>query len=111
MAHIPVKNLQEGMVLSADVCDQNGRFLIGSGCELSEKHIRALQSWGIAAVEVEGDESCEEITLGDAPEELRQQIEEQVKDKFQYTNIEHPFMKALYDEAISFHIRQQLKQQ
>ena len=37
MAKIKVKELKIGMTLIADVCDPNGRFLLGKGCELNEK--------------------------------------------------------------------------
>jgi len=52
MAKIKVKSLQVGMTLSADVCDPNGRFLLGDGCELNEKHLKALNAWGVISVEI-----------------------------------------------------------
>ena len=50
MARIKVKELEPGMRLAEDVHDSNGRFLLGADCELEEKHIRALQAWGIISV-------------------------------------------------------------
>lgn len=110
MAHLRVKELQEGMVLSSDVCDQNGRFLIGSGCELTQKHIRALQSWGVVSVEIEGEATVEGNGLADVPDDIRLQIESETQQRFKHTDLEHPFMSALYDAAIQIKARDYLKE-
>lgn len=110
MAHIRVKELQEGMVLSGDVCDQNGRFLIGAGCELTQKHIRALQSWGVITVDIEGDGVSDEARLDEIPDNIRLQIETTTQEHFRHTDLDHPFMRALYDAAIQVKARDYLKE-
>jgi len=45
------------MVLAADVQDRQGRILLKSGVELSEKHIRMLETWGITMIEIQGEQA------------------------------------------------------
>jgi hypothetical protein len=50
------EQLQPGMVISRDVKNIDGTLLLPSGCELSERHIDILLTWGVAEVEVEASE-------------------------------------------------------
>ena len=76
MAKIKVKRLQVGMTLSADVCDPNGRFLLGDGCELNEKHIKALNAWGVISVEINDEDMPESEDDIEISTEIYQAIEE-----------------------------------
>lgn len=106
MAKIKVKNLQVGMTLSADVCDPNGRFLLGEGCELSEKHVKALNAWGVISVEINDEDMPDGETHTEISPEIYQAIEEQVKARFRHNDMNSPFIKELMTESVGFFVEQ-----
>ena len=83
------------MTLIADVCDPNGRFLLGEGCELNEKHLKALSAWGVISVEVNNDDLPENEKAIEISPEIYQAIEAQVSEHFRLNNMELPFVKEL----------------
>ena len=97
------------MTLAEDVCGPNGRFLLGEGCELSEKHIHALQSWGVVSVEIVGD--CADVVESELeiPEEARVEIEQIIQSRFELCDIENPFIQSLYQETVQFYMHQYQK--
>lgn len=106
MAKIKVKDLQVGMTLTADVCDPNGRFLVGDGCELNEKHLKALNAWGVISVEINDDEMPENGNKVEISPEIYKVIKEQVNSRFLHNNMELPFIKELANESILFFVEQ-----
>lgn len=56
MAQVSLERVKPGMVLAASVNDRSGRRLMPAGLELSDRHVGILEMWGIAHVEVEGEE-------------------------------------------------------
>ena len=68
------------MVLAEDVHDQQGRLLLPSGSELTERHLRAFQMWGILTVKVRGagEEPSEPVIspeiLAEAEARVRQRM-------------------------------------
>ena len=106
MAKIKVKKLQVGMTLTADVCDPNGRFLLGDGCELNEKHLKALSAWGVISVEVNDDDVPESEDTIEVSPEIYQVIEAQVAARFRYNDMEIPFIKELATESVRFFVEQ-----
>ncbi len=44
------------MVVARDVKNIDGMLLVPSGCELSERQIGILQSWGVTELEIEASE-------------------------------------------------------
>lgn len=106
MAKIKVKNLQVGMTLSADVCDPNGRFLLGEGCELNEKHVKALNAWGVISVEIIDADMPENEDIIEISPEIFSAIEGQVKDRFQHNNMNSPFVKELVTESVRFFVEE-----
>ena len=106
MAKIKVKNLQVGMTLSADVCDPNGRFLLGEGCELSEKHLKALNAWGVISVEINDADMPENEEQIEISPEIYHAIEEQVNARFSHNDMDSPFIKELAAESVRFFVDQ-----
>jgi len=104
MAKIKVKDLAVGMTLIADVCDTNGRFLLSEGCELIEKHIKALNAWGVISVEISDDDMPEDAKKVEISPEMYRVIEEQVTSLFRHNNMEQPFIKELATESIRFFV-------
>lgn len=56
MAKLKVERLQPGMVVGLDVKNMDGMLLMPAGCELSERHILVLKTWGIPEVTVQNVE-------------------------------------------------------
>lgn len=56
MAKVNIHELQPGMVLTHDVRERHGRFLLGRGRLVEENHIRIFKIWGVLDVEVEGED-------------------------------------------------------
>ena len=110
MSRVRVKEIESGMVLSEDVVDKNGRFLLGKGCELASKHIRAFLAWGVSSVEVEGDDAVLEQVITEVPDDVLEKIELQISARFLNSNLEHPFIKALMDKAVAFKVREYTQQ-
>lgn len=106
MAKIKVKELEVGMTLTADVCDPNGRFLLGEGCELNDKHIKALNAWGVISVAInDGDIPEDKHTVEISPE-IYKTIEDQVVARFRHNNLKHPFIEELATESVRFFVEQ-----
>jgi len=106
MAKIKVKKLQVGMTLSADVCDPNGRFLLGDGCKLNEKHIKALNAWGVISVEINDSDMPEDENYIEISPEIYHAIEEQVKTRFSHNDMNSLFIKELMTESVQFFVEQ-----
>lgn len=106
MAKIKVKDLQIGMTLTDDVCDQNGRFLLGNGCELNEKHIKALNAWGVISVEISDDDIPEDQEKVKISPEIYKVIETKVTSRFIHNDMNVPFIKELAKESTRFFVEQ-----
>lgn len=104
MAKIKVKDLQIGMTLTADVCDPNGRFLLGEGCELNEKHVKALNAWGVISVEINDDDMPEVQNKIEISPEIYNAIEKQVKARFRHNNMSQPFIEELAAESVHYFV-------
>ena len=104
MAKIKVKNLEIGMTLTDDVCDPNGRFLLGNGCVLNEKHIKALNAWGVISVQISEDDlpkAEDKITVSS---DIQKIIENKIKDRFQHNDMNIPFIRELAKESTQFFV-------
>lgn len=54
MGEVNVDDLKCGMVLATDLKDSRGRFLLGQGTVIAEKHLRIMKMWGVTGVDIEG---------------------------------------------------------
>ena len=87
MGDINVDYLKPGMVLSNDIKDSYGRFLIGRGTTLEDKHLRIMKMWGITSANIEGldqKQMVHEKLLLIAPE-LLHKIETYINSFFSIT--------------------------
>jgi hypothetical protein len=109
MAKIKVKDLEVGMTITADVSDQNGRFLLGEGCVLTDKHLKALNAWGVISVEISGDELPDNARLNALSPEIYSTIENQVKTRFIHNDMNSPFVKELVTESVRY-IAEQIRE-
>lgn len=104
MAKIKVKDLQVDMTLITDVCDPNGRFLLGEGCVLNEKHLKALNAWGVVSVEIKDDEMPNLENMIEVSPEIYAAIEDTVKTLFLHNNREIAFIDELFKVSVDFFI-------
>ena len=50
MPKVKLEFLQEGMEVEADVKNMDDMLLIPAGCELTARHIKVLNAWGITEI-------------------------------------------------------------
>jgi hypothetical protein len=93
MKKITSDQVEDGMVLSREVCGPSGNILLNKGTVLSSAMGRRLANWGIPAVYIEGEEEAiaAETDSGQTPEELKSNL----MALFSRCS-EHPFMKKIF---------------
>ena len=96
---VAIDDLQAGMVLTEDVHDAQGRLLMPRGTELTARHLRAFQLWGILGVPIRGQEG-EAPPLPPPSPELLAEAEEQVRARFRHNDLTHPGMVELFRVCI-----------
>lgn len=92
MGIVAIENIETGMVLAADVLDRSGRMLLGSGAELTQKHLSIFRTWGVLEADIEGhgsDVPENTIPADVDPSELAV-AEKELIPLFRHTNINHP---------------------
>ena len=99
MGKVRIKDLKMGMILGSHARDPNGRLLLPAGEEITDKHILTLKAWGIAEVDIEGNE--DEVAKGQPSvkkaKPVPTQVIEEVDELFRYTNKQHPAIKELIE--------------
>jgi hypothetical protein len=60
MPRVNASALQVGMKVEADVRNSDDMLLIPAGCELTERHLTILESWGIAEIQATLPEGMED---------------------------------------------------
>jgi hypothetical protein len=107
MALIRFDNLAAGMLLAKDVFDRSGRLLLAGGTELTPKHIRILQTWGVSEVDINSADVQEMISV--LPEEVSQEqldaVEELFRNRFRFADLSHPAMKELFHLSVMHKVR------
>lgn len=92
---VAVDDLEAGMLLAEDVRDQQGRLLMPAATELTDRHLRAFQLWGILGVKIRRPgEEPEDAMLQVAPE-LRAQAEVNVRERLRHNDPADPVMAEL----------------
>lgn len=90
---VPVDDLVEGMVLGEDVHDTQGRLLMPSGTELTTRHLRAFQMYGMTSIRIRSADAAtvpapiSEAELADAAV--------RVLPRFRHNDLAHPVVAAL----------------
>ena len=98
MGQISVDELQSGMVLAADLFGPAGRFLLGKGTVLEDKHIRIAKIWGVTEAEVEDQDQGGDRTVQDDryEPEILAQSEVLLSWVFSLSNRSHEAVMELY---------------
>lgn len=91
---VSVDDLEAGMVLADEVRDQQGRLLMPSGTELTDRHLRAFQLWGILSVRITSGDASEpaEPPVSAADLEAARAL---VTGRLRHTDAAHPFIAEL----------------
>ena len=101
MGKINTENLEEGMVLNADVKSGN-QVLLAKGVKLSNKHINIFKSWGVNAVEIDG--ACEQDITNKKLEKIspqdRKRIETELAGRFKFVDLSFAPAKILYNNCL-----------
>lgn len=97
MGEVNVSDIRVGMVLAADLKDARGRFLLGKGTVIEEKHLRVIKIWGITAVDIEGvnpehvaQEAVDRIEPG-----ILQKVKPYIEKRFGCSREEHGALREL----------------
>jgi len=97
-----IDNLEVGMILAKDVHDRAGRLLLGSGVELSQKHLTIFRTWGVLEVDIAGSEDGDQNSP--LPAEITtEQMEAAMaalEPLFINSDREHPVIRELHRLAV-----------
>jgi hypothetical protein len=92
---VSVDDLEPGMLLAEEVRDQQGRLLVPAGAELTARHLRAFQLWGILTVRIRATNAePDPADLPLTPEQLSEG-EALVRGRLRETDPAHPFIAEL----------------
>lgn len=105
MARIMLDQAQPGMVLSQPVANTNGRVLLPAGCEINEKHIKAMKMWGIVDLCVTGGGESEDAQINAISPEKLEAAKALLAEAFKHANTSTPIMKAIFEEAVAYYAR------
>ncbi len=108
MPKVKLEALQPGMVVTADVKNMDDMLLIPAGCELSEKHINILQSWGVTDVEVDsaGSGDASKDPLQQLAPEVLERLKEETKALFWSLNLNNAVEQEVYNLVLRRRVRQ-----
>lgn len=103
MGILRIDQVNSGMVLAANVRAPNGRLLIASGRELTERQLLVLRTWGIQEIDIVGggieDNSRPPLPAEVSPQQL-EQAKQILRPLFELANRDHPAMQELFRLAV-----------
>ncbi len=100
MGIVHIDKVKQDMVLSDDVKDINGRFLLKKGQVIQSNHVKILKKWGVTEVNIVGNAGTEESAETYVDPELIEKIKENTKPVFKYTDLSHPAVKEIFRLAV-----------
>lgn len=97
-----IHQLCPGMILAGDVKDQGGRLLARTGQEVTDKLIRVFKIWGVGEIAVKSgdDRDCGAGSEPPVSGEIRQKAEALVRYRFQYNDLNDPFVRELFEISV-----------
>ncbi|RQD74396.1 HDOD domain-containing protein [Desulfonatronospira sp. MSAO_Bac3] len=105
MGRILVDDIKPGMVLDDDVRDFNGRFLLGKGLSVQEKHLRIFKIWGVSEVTVQGDGAEQDDEPEEFSREERRKAASQILERFPHYDPQHKVSRKLLEIFILWKCR------
>lgn len=98
MGRLNLDEVQAGMVLAADVLDRNGRVLLKSSLQITDKHLTILKQWGVTDADIQGI-NREEITakvVEGLDKDLLSKTEAEYQEIFIHADRQHAFNQELF---------------
>lgn len=94
MPRVNLDQVRSGMVLASEVTDRRGRLLMPGGRTLTDRHLAAFRMWGVATIDILGDEVPEpsELVFDEA---TLARADEMVRDLFAVAGLEHALLREL----------------
>src|SRR6056297_2234278 len=108
MDKVSIQQLNPGMILSQDVKDPNGRLLAAAGQEISGKLIRVFKIWGVGDLRVQAADSSAQAEP-EIPADIRRKAEDITSYRFQFNDLNDPFVYELFRIAVDKKARQLLE--
>lgn len=102
MTTVGTDSLKEGMLLSEDVRDINGRLLLKKGQKIKSNYIKILKMWGVTEVKIVGEASIEEDPYPAINPLEMKEITENTKRDFRHVDLNHPAMSELFRLSVLF---------
>lgn len=92
MGKVAMENIGVGMILAGAVHDRSGRMLLGSGAELTQKHLVIFRAWGVLEADIVGlgDDATADQIPADVDRRELAVAEEALVPLFRHTNRSHP---------------------
>jgi hypothetical protein len=104
---MPVRfdDLKPGMKLAADLREPGGRLLLPNGTELTERHLRYFQMWGVQEAQIMGEGPpvvvpVDPVALAEA--------EAATTARFRHSDLAHPAVAVLHRYCVQRMLRQPL---
>lgn len=103
---VSLDDLKTGMKLATDLMDPGGRLLLPAETELTDRHLRYFQMWGVSDADIVGDDSA-----GSPGEELLSdpaivaEAEARMKSLFRHADTTHPVESQILQHCLAREIR------
>jgi len=98
MPKLKLEQLKPGMIVAAAVKNLDDMLLAPAGCELTERHINILETWGIGEVDVQADEEAkgpvDPLSLL-TPSRLKE-LKEEIRGVFWEVDFANPVQTEIY---------------
>lgn len=104
MKKITSDQVEDGMVLSREVCGPSGNILLNKGTVLSAAMGRRLANWGIPSVYIEGEEELVPDEAG--PVLTPQELKSSLMTKFSRCS-DHPLMKKIFVAVYQYKLQKE----
>ena len=104
---VKLDDLQEGMKVAVEVKNMDDMLLIPAGCELTGRHIRILQTWGITEVSVEstGEEAEAVDPLKQVAPEVLERLTVEVQQACPALDMTQPVQAELFRILLARKVR------
>ena len=97
MIAVNIHKIKDGMIPAKDITDQSGRLILASGNEITRRHIKIFQAWGITEVTIQEGKAEAESFNGTEALEVPEQVQNEVNELFQQMGHNHPAVRELME--------------
>lgn len=98
------------MVVAAEVKNMDDMLLLPAGCELTERHIKVLRTWGVSEIQIEGGGRTGSTTLLKVAPELLEKFRAELNALFWPGDSEGAAQKEIFRLALRGRVRAHLNE-